>query len=60
MLASLESVRGPQKSLFAHTFLMRFNFVFCSKRMKTIQTIKITNCYDFISLNNADNLFTAR
>ena len=35
---------------------MRFKFVFCSKRMKTIQTKKNTN----IPLNNADNFFTAR
>ena len=43
--------------------LMRSKFFFCSKRMKTIQTIKmfiILHYSSVIPLNNADDYFTAR
>ena len=36
---------------------MQFTFVFCSKGMKTIQTIKTTIIFDKISLKNADSFF---
>ena len=36
---------------------MRFKFVFCSKRMKTIQAKKSKLFFDFIPLNNADIFF---
>ena len=39
---------------------MRFKFIFCSKRMKTIQAIKTPLCFEVIPCNNADNFFTAR
>ena len=39
---------------------MRFKFMFCSKGIKAILTIKITILFNVIPLNNADNLFTAR
>ena len=39
---------------------MRFKFVFCSKRIKTIQTKKSLGCFDVIPLNNVDSFFTAR
>ena len=41
-----------QKSLLSHTFhILRFKFVFCSKRMKTILTIII----NVVPLNSADS-----
>ena len=39
---------------------MRFKFIFSSKRMNTIQTIKITPMFEDISYKNIDDLFTAR
>ena len=36
-------------------FYMRSKFLFCSKGMKTIQTIKITVGFYVTLLNNADN-----
>ena len=39
---------------------MRFKFIFCSKRMKTIQTMKISLCFEVVPCDNADNFFTAR
>ena len=43
ILISLVGITTTKKSLFSHTFFMRFKFVFCSKRMKTIQTVRIPN-----------------
>ena len=37
-------------------FYILFQFIFCSKRIKTIQTIKITKFWSFL-YNNADNFF---
>ena len=45
--------------VFIFPFFMRLKFVFCVKRMKTTQTIKIPIFY-VIPLNNADNSSTAR
>ena len=39
---------------------MRFKFIFCSKRMKTIQTMKISLCFEVVPCDNADHFFTAR
>ena len=48
-----------QKTLFYKYFLTRFTFALCCKRMKAIQTIRITVYFDVIPLNNAGNFFTA-
>ena len=37
---------------------MRFKFAFCSKGMKTIQTIKNALFFDVIPINNVNNFFT--
>ena len=58
-LVSSEGIIILQKYLFLHIF-MSFKFVFCTKGTKTNQTIKITIIFCIISLNNADNVFTAR
>ena len=47
ILSFSEGITNPQihksTEIFIFTyFLMRFKFIFCSKAMKTIQTIKIT------------------
>ena len=40
---------------------MRFTFVFCCKRMKPIQAIKVAVVFiKVIPHNDADSLFTAR
>ena len=39
---------------------MGFKFVFCSKGIKAIQTIKLTIALDVIPFNNADRFFTVR
>ena len=58
-LVSSEGIIILQKYLFLHIF-MSFKLVFCTKGTKTNQTIKITIFFCIISLNNADNVFTAR
>ena len=39
---------------------MRLKFDFCSKGIKTIQTIEIIIIIYVVPLNNADSFFTAR
>ena len=39
---------------------MRFKVVFCSKRMKTIQTKKLPLFLETVSHNNVDNFATAK
>ena len=43
ILVSSEFIFTLQKSSFSHAFLYDSNLLFCPKRMKTIQTIKITS-----------------
>ena len=56
---SSEGIIILQKLLFLHTFSCHSS-LFCSRRMKAIETINITECFDVILLNNAESFFTAR
>ena len=42
ILSFSEDISISQEFLFLHSFFVRFKFVFRSKEMKTIETIKIT------------------
>ena len=43
------------KKIFVFTyFFMRLKFIFCSERMKTIQTIRIPIIFEVIPFNSAD------
>ena len=45
-------------NIYVYILFMRFKLIFCSKRMKTIQTIKVTNYFDVIPLNNVGSFVT--
>ena len=45
-------------NIYVYILFMTFKFIFCSKRMKTIQVIKVTNYFDVIPLNNVGSFVT--
>ena len=59
ILLSSDGIITLEKSLCSQTFLKRFKFFFCCKRVKTMKMKfrqwKSTWCLDIITLNNADS-----